>query len=125
MPHIVLQEQQIPYTLKISPRARHLRMVFVPGKDLEVSIPRGMSSQQISKFLHEKQQWILKHYLRSQAETNPDLAADSREHFLQHKDAALAWCTARVERWNQLCQFEYQHIRVKDMKSKWGSCSSK
>ena len=100
-------------------------MGFPLGGGLEVVVPRGMPPRKVEKFLYAHQRRILKHHANQVATLTPDLAADSREHYLAHKEQALARCTERVEHWNQFCQYDYNTIRVKRMKTRWGSCSSK
>lgn len=56
---VMLGGQHVPYTLKVSARARRLRLVVRPGSGLEVVVPRGMSPAAHEPFLREKEQWIL------------------------------------------------------------------
>lgn len=48
----------VNYTLKVSPRARVLRLVIRPTSGLEVVVPRGTGRRQIEQVLHEKARWI-------------------------------------------------------------------
>ena len=56
---VTLSGRNIPYTLKVSARARRLRLVIRPGSGLEVVVPRGAPLTAHEPFLREKQRWIL------------------------------------------------------------------
>jgi hypothetical protein len=50
-----------PYTVRISPRAKNVRLSIGSRKGLEVIVPRGFDQVLIPDILAEKRQWILKH----------------------------------------------------------------
>ncbi|HEX9057167.1 MAG TPA: SprT family zinc-dependent metalloprotease [Ktedonobacterales bacterium] len=56
---VTLGGRHIPYTLKVSARARRLRLIVRPGSGLEVVVPRGAPLSAHEPFLREKEQWIL------------------------------------------------------------------
>ena len=45
-------------------------------------------------------------------------------HYIKHKEAAREIVTSRVIFWNQIYNFKYNRIAIKNQKSRWGSCSS-
>ncbi|MDB9944485.1 M48 family metallopeptidase [bacterium] len=45
------------------------------------------------------------------------------KHYLEHKELARALVHERLEYWNQLYQFEYNRVSIKNQKTCWGSCS--
>lgn len=49
--------EAIEYTVRVSERARRVRLVMRPER-LEVVIPRGLSERRIPKLLDEKREWI-------------------------------------------------------------------
>ncbi|HEY7982633.1 MAG TPA: SprT family zinc-dependent metalloprotease [Ktedonobacterales bacterium] len=51
--------RRVEYALRISPKARRLRMVIRAGSGLEVVVPRGMPPRAHEPFLREKAAWIL------------------------------------------------------------------
>ncbi len=48
-----------------------------------------------------------------------------REKYLQYKEAARAIAVERLAVYNQIYQFKYNRISIRDQKTRWGSCSSK
>lgn len=51
--------RRVDYALRVSSKARRLRMVIRAGSGLEVVVPRGMPLRAHESFLHEKAEWIL------------------------------------------------------------------
>lgn len=81
-------------------------------------------------FLRRKKNWALKNltklYLKKKINFNSDLEIDSREHFLNHKSKALILCENKVEYWSEkMWNLDYNNIKVKKLKTRWWSCSSK
>jgi predicted metal-dependent hydrolase len=73
---VSLGGQSVPYTIRVSTRARILRLVVRQESGLEIVVPRGVRSRQIEEALHQKASWILKSMRRLQ--TLPELK-DGRE----------------------------------------------
>jgi predicted metal-dependent hydrolase len=64
---VSLGGQSIPYTIRVSARARILRLVVRQESGLEIVVPHGVRSRQIEEALHRKASWILKSMRRLQA----------------------------------------------------------
>ncbi len=73
---VCLGGQSIPYSIRVSTRARILRLVVRQESGLEIVVPRGVRSRQIEEALQQKASWILKSMRRLQA--MPELK-DGRE----------------------------------------------
>ena len=95
------------------------------GGELEVTIPQGFAREKITPFLEEKKQWIVTRKLKLDTFQNDDLSANNKEHFLKWKDEAQHFCEVKVDQWNKKKNFDYKTIRVKQMKTKRWSCSTK
>ena len=116
-----------------SKRAKNVRIKINFSGKVEVVYPArfilgGKKAARIyaEKFVAQKSDWIEQQLAKiSRKNINPVLNIDSREHFLVHKQQALALMTERVEFWNQKYGFDYDEIRVKKLKSNWGTCSSR
>jgi predicted metal-dependent hydrolase len=50
--------RRVPYSLRTSARARHVRLVIRPTGGLEVVVPRGTAPGRIDQVLREKARWI-------------------------------------------------------------------
>ncbi len=51
--------------------------------------------------------------------------ATGRKQYLEHKEAARALVHERLSHFNAYYNFEYNTVSIKNMRSRWGSCSSK
>ena len=63
----LLSGESIPYTIRISARARVLHLVIRQESGLEIVVPRGTRKGQIEEALHKKATWILKTLRRLEA----------------------------------------------------------
>ena len=118
---------------KESKRSKNVRIKINFAGKVEVVYPAkfllgGKKAARLyaQKFVAQKSDWIEKQLAKiSRKNINPVLEIDSREHFLIHKEQALDFVTERVEFWNEKYGFKYNEIRVKKIKSNWGTCSSR
>lgn len=56
---VTLSGQVVPYVLKVSAQARHVRLVVRPESGLEVVVPRGVAPTAYEPVLHDKARWIV------------------------------------------------------------------
>ncbi|HVZ75766.1 MAG TPA: M48 family metallopeptidase [Candidatus Paceibacterota bacterium] len=47
----------------------------------------------------------------------------TRHHYLKHKEAARALAHARLAHFNRFYGFPYRRVFIKNLRSRWGSCS--
>lgn len=123
---ITLNNETVSYTLKMSARTKHLRFTLHPDGRFVVSAPARMSLKKIEMYLIQKTDWILKKCKEIRARAPVVRSAkQSKAHFLKHKAAALELAKKKVAHFNQLYQFTFQKITIKNQKTRWGSCSKK
>jgi predicted metal-dependent hydrolase len=117
------------YILKVSKRARRIRITISRDKGLVVTVPsrmrESMRERSIEKFLAEKADWIRKNQARIESLGPPLLPPAKRGDYKKYKQQALALAEARVAYWNQRYGFVVNSIGVKNQKTRWGSCSRK
>lgn len=66
--HIRLAGRAVPYTVTVSDRARHPRLIIAPGTGLRVVIPRGYTHALLHAFIARHERWVLKHLDRLAAQ---------------------------------------------------------
>lgn len=122
---IELHKQNIDYTLKVSKRAKRMRLAVYCDGSCVVTIPRALPQTMIEKFLIRKSQWVLDKidYFRS-VKTNTWKVND-KEDFLKHKDQALILAETRVAHFNKFYKYSWNKITIKNQKTRWGSCSKR
>lgn len=80
---IVLGGRSLSYTVRVSTRARLIRLVIRPDRGLEVVLPRGASLQQGEALLREKANWVFA-TLERMAERAPSLPPPISEGQMLH-----------------------------------------
>ena len=58
---LYLDNSKLTYRVRLSRKARYLRLQINPATGLEVIIPRGYRLEDAEKFVLKKKEWILKH----------------------------------------------------------------
>lgn len=65
---VELGGRQVPYSLRVSPRARYMRLEITPADGLRVVVPKRYDKSQLDALLLAKGEWILKYLARFAAE---------------------------------------------------------
>lgn len=115
----------IRYTLRKYKRSKHLRISIGRGGEVLVTGPRHVPLRTLHAFVQTKVDWIIHTTSAQAAQGDPIFHHTDRAHFLEHKAAALALAEQKVAEWNTFYNFSHNRISVKQLSSRWGSCSSK
>ena len=54
---------------------------------------------------------------------NPSLIKNTKEAYLKHRDDALKIAIAKANHFNNLYNFQFKKISIRNQKTRWGSCS--
>ena len=115
--------------IKKSSRTRSIRISVHHDGRVVVTAPTLMPQFLVRRFVASKREWIdakLAYFAaHPQVRVSAPTRRSSRKDFLEHKDAALALVTSRLEHFNRYYNFEYKNVSVRNQKSRWGSCSRK
>ncbi len=114
-------------TFRISTRARHLRITIKSSGECVVTIPKRMPMALVERFVAEKRGWIEKHQERLRKRVSVGVVTGGVEvlPFGKVKEESLRFATQRVEAMNAHFGFSYKAIRVRNQKTRWGSCSKR
>lgn len=96
-----------------------------PDGEIWVSAPFGMSNQRIRVFLEEKQGWILKKQEEIQKRTK-EAAETKAEQAVRKKQARQLLEEAvppLLKKWQPFLGVQAKEWRLRDMKTRWGSCN--
>jgi hypothetical protein len=122
---LLVLDRTIPYTVRVSEQAKRLRVAVYLDGDVIVTKPKHTTYDHLKKFVESKRYWIVSKLEHNNSIASPDLKDGSAQHFTKNEDKALKLVTNKVEIWAKKLGYEYGDVCVKQLKSRWGSCSSK
>ncbi len=114
----------IPYSIRTSTRARHMRITIRGDGDVIVTLPQGTRESLASSFVQSKERWIIKartKLIRRQSSLH--IPKRSASDFKQHKDAAYTFVIGRLQELNTNHMYVWNNVTIKNTSSRWGSCS--
>lgn len=119
----------ITYTLRTSARAKRLRVTVYRNCVVVVTVPHLMKEGIVERFIEEKADWLMSKLAYFKRFGGPMSARQGRRsgrrEYLKHKARAYELAAERLAHFNTLYGFTYKAIRIKDQKTRWGSCSKK
>lgn len=153
MPVMQLQGRRIRYTVVVRPRRRHAAIALAADGSFTVLLPRGMDVAEAERLLRQDRAWVLAHLKapRSFGEGArvPVLGEAWSLAWVDHpgrtpgrvelpagiadpRSALVAWYMDLATRvfGERLAHFaprigvDYGPLRIRDFKSRWGSCHS-
>ncbi|TAN58608.1 M48 family peptidase [Patescibacteria group bacterium] len=121
---IQLYKQNIEYTVKISKRARRMRLaVYLDGRFV-VTVPKNINQGLIERFIAKKSQWIIDKLDYFKNLRNKSILKKEAK-FSEYKEQALLLANERIRHFNSFYGFQFNKIYIKNQKTRWGSCSKK
>lgn len=117
--------EKIKYTLKISKKARRLRLAIYCDGAVVLTAPHSANQNFINQFVNKNKNWILKKLEGFKPFVPRVPVKNTRKEFIKHKTQALALAQSRVEYFNKLYNFKFNKINIRNQKTRWGSCSKK
>ncbi len=118
----------IPVTLDRR-RIKNINLYVRPPRgEVLVTAPLRVSEAQIMKFLYEKEEWIIAHQRKiaeraGERGENDLRAMEDRRVTKQQADALREMVGRYAGKWEPVMGVHCAHWTLRDMKSRWGSCS--
>lgn len=112
-----------PYEIKVSARARRLRLTVLPHGHVRVTQPPHLSSADAIAFVESKRDWIekaLEHYKKANILQIPKASA---RDFANYKREAKLLVLEKLRIFNEHYKASFGTVTIKNQKSRWGSCS--
>jgi predicted metal-dependent hydrolase len=122
---LTFQNKNIPYSVRVSRRARHMRLAVYCDSSVVLTLPLGLDLGRAEKFIESKLAWIAKSLERFRPFKNRPAIKLGRRDYKKHRVEALSIAKAKVEQWNNIYGFSYNRVNIKNQKTRWGSCSKK
>lgn len=118
----VLHDREVEYTIKKSARARRLRVAVYYDAGVVITTPLDFADDKIEKFLKERASWILEK-IRYFTEYGKVGKPASHNDYRRNKRGAYYFVKKKVEEFGKILDVSFQHINIKNMKTRWGSCT--
>lgn len=119
---ITFQDFSLPYTLIRSKTSKSLRISIKKEEGVSVTIPYRVDEKVAEKFLLEKFSWVQKKILFYQ-ENKREKIIHSEKEITDYKKKTLSFVKERLLFFNVQYGFKWKDVRIKDTKTRWGSCS--
>ena len=119
------QVEKIIYKLKVSKRARRMRLAVYCDGSCVITVPKTMPGNLIEKFIVGKSQWVVDKIDFFRKLGYRPRRTSSRAEFAKYKDRAMEIARSRIEYFNRAYKFSINKINIKNQKTRWGSCSKK
>ncbi|MFA5948328.1 MAG: M48 family metallopeptidase [Candidatus Gracilibacteria bacterium] len=113
----------INYKIRKSLRARLMRITVYRNFDIVVTLPRRATIHDAAKYIKQKAKWILakiNNFQKTQS-IRPKIDPINKEI----KEKAYQLVVNAIDKYNKIYDFNYNKIRIKSQRTKWGSCSRK
>ena len=115
----------IQYKLKLSKRARHMRLEVRRDGQLVVTVPFGLDFKFIENFVNEKSSWIAGRLKYFDNEKNKVFLGGGKKEYKRYKEQARLLVENRISYYTKIYNFKINRVSIKNTKSRWGSCSKK
>jgi len=123
--HIELHKRKVPYTLKVSNRAKRLRLAVYCDGAFVVTAPRNINPNIIEKFIIQRSQWVLDKIDYFNTFSNKFKTKNTKADYLKYKEEAQKLAEEKIIKFNKIYKYKFNKINIKNQKTRWGSCSRK
>lgn len=122
---IELHKKNVEYTLKVSQRARRMRLAIYCDGNFVVTAPQDMNANVIEQFIIKKSRWILDKLEYFKSISGQVFTKGTKKDYEEYKELALALAQKKINHFNNDYGFKFNKINIKNQKTRWGSCSKK
>ena len=111
-------------TLNIEIERRKIKNINIyvkpPNGDVLVTVPMRVSNEEVFRFLKKKEEWILKNHEKVKNRQNSSQQEINLEQRKWLEDKIIEYAM----RWESIMKVHANGFTIRDMKTRWGSCSS-
>jgi predicted metal-dependent hydrolase len=119
----VIGGERVPYRVRVSDRARRLRLSINERRELVITLPKRASLVSAERFVYEKAVWIIRQRQRMEKIPERTVVPGGYWHFVGHKADARRLIMELIEELNKVYQVTIPKVTVRNPRTRWGSCS--
>jgi predicted metal-dependent hydrolase len=122
---INLLGKEIIYTHKVNPRMKVMKLAIYHDGSFVVTTPKIVNEKMVIDFISRKAEWIIQKIEYFKNNPRKVVIKHTKEEIMEYKKKAGVLARLRLEHFNSLYRYTYKNITIKNITSRWGSCSSK
>lgn len=122
---IELHNKEVEYTLKLSKRAKKMRLAIYCDGNFVVTAPKNMNENIVEQFIIRKARWVIDKLEYFKNIPGKIFIESTKKDYVEYKGQALALAERRIGYFNQIIGAGFNRINIKNQKTLWGSCSRK
>lgn len=120
---VKINGRDLEYTLRVSNKAKRARITINRNGEVILTKPKRVSLELALRFLISKSDWVFKSLERFKNLPSRLDTKNTKKEYLENKNKALALAKSRIEYFNNIYNFKWSKITIKNQKTRWGSCS--
>ncbi len=117
--------RDLEYILRVSDKAKRGRITINHNGEVIVTKPKRVSLETVEKFLISKSEWVFKKLEKFKNLANRLDTKNTKKEYLENKESALALAKSRIQYFNNIYNFKFNSVTIKNQKTRWGSCSKR
>ncbi len=126
MPSIVkINNRNLEYILRISNKAKRVRITIGHAGEVILTKPKRVSLESAQSFLISKSKWVFQRLEKFKNLESSLNTKNTKKEYLENKDKALILAKSRIQHFNNIYNFKFNKITIKNQKTRWGSCSKR
>lgn len=122
---IILRDQEVKYTYRKLRRAKRLTITVRRDASVLVTSPRIFPVRLMERNLLKQSDWILKKIEEFKNSQSLFFEGSRKEEYKKYKELARSVIVQKVNKFNQVYNFQFNRVSIRNQGSIWGSCSDK
>lgn len=122
---ITLNEKNITYIHRISTRSKVMRLAVYRDGLCVLTTPPYIHESLVLDFMVKKLNWIIEKTEYFKSKPQQTVVQHTVNEIKEYTKQAEILVSQRLEYFNRVYGYPYRKITIKNMTSRWGSCSSK
>ncbi len=120
---ITLKDRELEYQHRRLRHSRRIRLAISFGGKISITTPVFFPESKIKDFLLQHADWILEKIAHYKEKESKSIFPVGRKDFLLNKSRALHLVREKLLLLNNTYNFRYNKVIIKNITSRWGSCS--